>query len=72
MNEYQNWQGDYDKDWDISCEEFYDSFGEDEDLAEWEEEALEEGGEDDWLDSYWESQLEMGFDPYEGCWTGDC
>ena len=44
---------------DISADDAYDIAAEvleDEDYT---------GDQDDW-------DYEMGFDPYEGCWTGDC
>ena len=42
-----------------------DMFGQDEDEDEYEDEDHYTGDYDDF-------NLEMGFDPYEGCWTGDC
>lgn len=40
---------------------------------EWEEEEWEfNEDKDEYTGDYEDFDLEMGFDPYEGCWTGDC
>ena len=58
-----------------TCEEYYsDKYFEE--LKEWEEEQLsiledwdEEPEREDFPDDYW---LEVGFNPYEGCYDWDC
>jgi hypothetical protein len=50
----------------VEWEEELDTFGDNEDEAELEELSAEE------LDEYWDESDESGFDPYMGCYTGDC
>lgn len=42
-----------------------------EEVADWEEFEADTAESDPW-DDEWEPDLEMGFDPYAGCYDFDC